>query len=447
MNKKFKRLVAVVGALSMLSSVSAAFAANTVKVTMVEVLPEGNESGKIAYENPATDKIKVNPSDLVRVTIDLKDAASEASVDGEVTFLSHLEGAGVLSNENIQYIDQQTARNGSVTVTFRPRPSLNVGDFIAMAGGEDVTEVSPFNYTVGQAPVQLTLQKGTFSVVEGSESDVTFTLEPKLAANVIESVKVGTTVQSAAAVNYEYDSNTGILTILKAGFDREPGTYTVTVSATGYTNAESNFEVTAKPSDPIPEGKEEEAKTALDAAIPSNSNGESSVTLEEKIMVDGKEYNVSYDVKFDTNKVTKDGNVYTLNVPYFAAKLNVIATAGGVAKNKAVYIVPASTAVNFGNLGLFSKADGSDAFDDDATVKSIIEDSNNQEEIAEELVIALNLALGRGDKTKDIPALSTLDYNGDTNITLAEYHIFKMLIKNQSGFKPSDIRKALGLTQ
>lgn len=435
MNKKFKRLVAVAGALTMLSSVNAAFASNTATVTQVEVLPNGSEDGKTAYNNPATDNIEVTPSDLVRVTIDLKDAESNPA-NGEVTFLSHLKEAGVLSNENIQYIDQQTAKDGTVTVTFRPRPgnAFSSGDFIAMAGGEDVAKVDSFNYTVGQTLKTFILKDGT-SVEEGTENAVTFTLDP--APEVISGVKIGNNALEPDAYTYL----NGVLTILNAGGGRTPGQYTVTVSAGGYEDAEGHFDVTAKPTVTIPEGQEEEVINQLAAPVAGTDDDGRGITLKSSVTLDGTPYNVSYSINADTDKVdvTDNNKKITLKPEIFAAKVIVTAKVGNVEKQSTIAIVPSTTKVAFGNLELLSTENGADAFADDNVYKTVIE--ANKTTIDAGLVTALNLALGRVSTTDMEQYMKdALDYDGDGKITLAEYRVFKLLTDGAEGFTPSAIK-------
>ena len=112
-----------------------------------------------------------------------------------------------------------------------------------------------------------------------------------------------------------------------------------------------------------------------------------------------------------------------------------------IATTKDVYLVPSTTTVSYGNINLLANASGEDAFASDTDYKTAI-DANSAAILAGRAK-ALNIALGRGDKEKDVPQFTeTLDYDKDGKMVLAEYRIFKLLMEGDPIYTPSELKNA-----
>ena len=107
---------------------------------------------RLKIQTVETTGITLTTAQLMRVTAVLK--SGEANTAGEISFLSNISDSQTLDNNTIQYVDQQTytaGENEVVTITFRPRTTINqggIGTFVAKAGGTDVATAATFNYTV-----------------------------------------------------------------------------------------------------------------------------------------------------------------------------------------------------------------------------------------------------------------------------------------------------------
>ena len=442
MKRKF-RMVAAIGAFALLSSASiCASAQNSVAVQKVDIL---GMDGNIARTYTAVDNITLTPSELMQVTIQLSDEAKAAVKEGEVTFLSYVDGEeNALSNDNIQYIDQKTSDDsGSVVIRFRPRTTIGQGEFAARIGGVNVAEAGSFSYTVAEADKTMSLT-GSAAITEGSTEAAAFTLDPVPTSDVTVTIDKGKAGSEKVLAATEYSCTPeGTLSILNAG-SYAVGEHTVTVSAEGYTDASAKFEVLKKTVDVTDEEKAElEKKLTEITATPVEGNAKS-VTLPGVVTAGEKEFAVSYTLKDNANNnVTLDGTTLTLASDVFAAKVVVTAKVGdSITGDNRIYIVPADTKIAFGNIGLFADANGGDAFADDDSFKAVLDNSDNANEFLAEKAIALSLALRKatGDTAgSDLPVFDVLDYDRNGTITLAEYRVFKLMLAGQEGFKPSDI--------
>lgn len=436
-----KKAVAAICVLTVLSGVGVCAAAdNKTSVEKIEILDTTGANILNTYTDTNAN-ITLDPSNLMQVTIKLSDAADNAVNGGQVTFLSSKD-VQALDNTNIQYIDQKTssAENGTVTVRFRPRATVGQGAFVARAGGENVTELASFTYTVQEAAKAMTLNGVNASVVKDSGVAATFTLvaNPLPAAD-----KITVTVDGTATTDYTYDATTGAFAITNASAYPVGDNHNVTVSANGYTDASATLAVT-EPEITIDPDDEKLVGDALDTitATPSPENNKS-VTLPATVPGKEKNYPVTYTLAEANENVTLTGNTLTLRGNVFAARATVTAKVGTKTAQKTVYIVPAGK-VSFGNIGLFANSAGEDAFTNNFDFGAVIA-KDNTAEFERERAVALSLALNKVEKAQlngQLPTFETLDYDGNGVITLAEYRVFKLMIAGATGFKPEDIAEA-----
>ena len=435
--RKLKKAVAAICALTVLSGVGVCAAAdNKTSVKKIEILDTTGANILNTYTDTNAN-ITLDPSNLMQVTIKLSDAADNAVNGGQVTFLSSKD-VQALDNTNIQYIDQKTssAENGTVTVRFRPRATVGQGAFVARAGGENVTELASFTYTVQEAAKAMTLNGVNASVVKDSGVAATFTLvaNPLPAAD-----KITVTVDDTKTTDYTYDATTGAFAITNASAYPVGDNHNVTISADGYIAASAAFAVT-EPEVVIQPGDEKLVEDALDTITATPSAEGTSVTL--PATVTEKNYPVTYALASENNNVSLTGNTLTLTGSAFAARATVTAKVGTMEMQKTVYIVPTGKTVSFGNIGLFTNGEGEDAFTNDPDFEAVL-GGDNAEELKRERAVALSLALNKVEKDNlngRLPTFETLDYDENGTITLAEYRVFKLMTAGT--YKPSAIAEA-----
>lgn len=429
-----KKLIAGAAALAMAMACSpiGGFATeNSVSITKVEILNDGTETAVAkTVENPtaATEGIKLTTAQLMRVTAELKDSTA-ANTAGEISFLSNFGGENVtLDNSTIQYVDQQTYDGTTaVTITFRPRTTINqggIGTFVAKAGGTDVATAATFNYTVEAPKSNMTFTATTSTSIKPGQS-VSFSLKDG-AENVIGATvqaKNGETVYDAT-----YDESTGLYTITFTA----AGTYTVTATKDGY-NTPTTITVTVVENTTVPDEDKPVVEENLSNALNGIAQGELSAVLPGQAAGTGVNYDIAYTVSAPEGKATYNeaAKTITLNDGVFAAKVIVNANIGEtINEQKVIYLVrDASTNISFGNLALISTTAGEDAF---ASTEKLT--AANVDEVAKNAikVEALNYAL---DRAVPISAIkSAIDYDMNNDVTLSEYRMLKLLFEGNENF-------------
>ena len=397
----------------------------------------------------AADKssVSLTPEQLLQVTVKLSPESGATLSAGDITFLSYKpaeDGAEqVLDNTTIQYVDQQTTtidnNAGTATITFRPRTGLGTGTFTAKAGGTDVSTADTFSYTVAEEDADMTMTLSNATVEAGGSITVTLASgETKIVGATVKATKSDdSTVVNA--VESEAKDGTYILTFATAG------TYSVSVDKVeGYKQvAAQNVTVTAKtPTGPSATDKDN-AQNGLDNAIGNISKGTSEIDLPSTVTTTEKPdgYTIRYTIEDTNSNAEISGGKLTLKEGKFGAKVQLKADLGnGVSNTKTVYLFKEGVtedSISFGNIDMIAAADGSDAFDDDASFAAI--DSNYDYTAAAAEI--LNLALGRGN-IANVPK-GAVDINLDGNVTLAEYRMFKLLIdSSETYYVPSKFAAA-----
>ena len=429
-----KKLIAGAAALAMAMACSpiGGFATeNSVSITKVEILNDGTEATVAkTVENPTaeTTGIKLTTAQLMRVTAELKDSTA-ANTAGEISFLSNFGGENVtLDNSTIQYVDQQTYDGTTaVTITFRPRTTINqggIGTFVAKAGGTDVATAATFNYTVEAPKSNMTFTATTSTSIKPNES-VSFSLKDG-ETNVTDATiqaKNGDTVYNAT-----YDGNTGLYTITFAA----AGTYTVTATKDGY-NTPTTITVSVVENTTVPDEDKPVVEGSLSDALNGIAQGGVSAALPGQAAGTGVNYDIAYTVSAPEGKATYNeaAKTITLNDGVFAAKVIVNANIGEtINEQKVIYLVrDASTNISFGNLALISTTAGEDAF---ASTEKLT--AANVDEVAKNAikVEALNYAL---DRAVPISAIkSAIDYDMNDDVTLSEYRMLKLLFEGNDNF-------------
>ena len=428
-----KKLIAGAAALAMAMACSpiGGFATeNSVSITKVEILNDGTETAVATFEKPTaeTTGIKLTTAQLMRVTAVLK--SGEANTAGEISFLSNIRDSQTLDNNTIQYVDQQTYtadENEVVTITFRPRTTINnggIGTFVAKAGGTDVATAATFNYTVEAPKSNMTFTATTPTSIKPGQS-VSFSLKDG-AENVI-----GATIQAKngdTVYNAMYDESTGLYTITFAA----AGTYTVTATKDGY-NTPTTITVSVVENTTVPDADKPAVEEELDKKLDNIAQAETSVTLPGKSgAASGDEtYDISYTIDAPKSKVVRDGNTISLAENVFAAKVTVEAKIGeDITKQKVIYLVQDKTKnISFGNLALISTTAGEDAFASTEKLSAASVDDVAKNAIKVE---ALNYALDRAVPVSAIK--SAIDYDMNNDVTLSEYRMLKLLFEGNENF-------------
>ena len=441
-----KKILSVALAAAMSCSMISAFA-NTVSIESIKVLNNASDAGTAADKS----SVSLTPEQLLQVTVKLSPESGATLSAGDITFLSYKpaeDGAEqVLDNTTIQYVDQQTTtidnNAGTATITFRPRTGLGKGTFTAKAGGTDVTTAESFNYTVAEASKTMTMTGTNVSFEVGGTA--TFELKDKDSAAFADgtamTVKNGTTTLTTTTsdidVYYAYAS--GVLSV----YNLPVGNHNISVSIDGYNDASAAVVVTAKtPTGPSATDKDN-AQNGLDNAIGNISKGTSEIDLPSTVTTTEKPdgYTIRYTIEDTNSNAEISGGKLTLKEGKFGAKVQLKADLGnGVSNTKTVYLFKEGVtedSISFGNIDMIAAADGSDAFDDDASFAAI--DSNYDYTAAAAEI--LNLALGRGN-IANVPK-GAVDINLDGNVTLAEYRMFKLLIdSSETYYVPSKFAAA-----
>lgn len=407
-----------------------------------------------------TQSFEVTPNDVVEVKVKITDGADPAAVleAVEATFLTYkyntdgTDGALLLDNTTIQYVDQQTTAkavdsegnatgDAYATFTFRPRMNgealLLSGAHTAMVGGTAVDLPTPFSYTVAEAKIDMTVTGDTKAYIQGNTSNTAFTLN--LASDVTPSkVMLGSVELTASDYTYESGTLTILATYLNTLAVTENTSYALVVSATGYNDGTLAQAITinALAADEVPVDKQTEVNDALKEI--TIGNGRSEIELPT---VQAAGYDVSYAIVGEAEGVSISDGKLVLNTsvkPFAKVDVQVYAGTGEACKDvKTVYLIPEPEKVGFGNIGLHT-AGIADPFvyDSEITQDQFMEKVNALDSTAKanDLATALNIVLY--DRQADIDALphfeSALDYVKDGKLTLAEYRIYKLMMEGNS---------------
>ncbi len=416
-----KKLLSLALAAVMSSCMISAFA-NTVEITKVEVLSNASDTTGTEFTKSENgfENVSLTPNQLLRVTVQLK-GADNANTSGEISFLSNAKDAQTLNNENIQYVDQQTASDGTATITFRPR--LSTGTFVAKAGGTDVSEAKGFEYAVENPVVEMTLDKAAVSITEGGTAEFTITNESKPDS---VTVKEGTT----DVANITYDKTSGKISVSNLSV----GNHTLIISAAGFAEKSVTVEVTAKQE--ITDDEKQQITEDLNNQFNTIDGGAVSATV--SLPKTSKNKNLTYTIKGDAT-LSAEG-VLSINDNKFAAKVEVSAKVGNVAvaENKVIYLVAnPDTLISYGNMDLKSSTDGSDAF---ATTDKLNGLDLTEADKVSLKAQGLNHVLRNTTPVKAIQ--SSLDYDMDGTITLSEYRMFKLMLEGSTDFTPEKLNDA-----
>ena len=427
-----KKLIAGAAALAMAMACSpiGGFATeNSVSITKVEILNDGPEANVAkTVENPtaATEGITLTTAQLMRVTAVLK--SGEANTAGEISFLSNISDSQALDNSTIQYVDQQTytaGENEVVTITFRPRTTINnggIGTFVAKAGGTDVATAATFNYSVAEAKKDMTFAATTSTSI-APNGTVSFTLkegEANVEGAEVKAVS-GETTYSAAYAD-------GMYTITFA----DVGTYSVTATKEGY-NTPTAITVNVVKNTTVPDEDKSNVEGNLSDALNGITQGGTSAALPGQAAGTGDNYDIAYTVIAPEGKATYNeaDKTITLNDGVFAAKVIVNANIGEtISEQKVIYLVRDNTKnISFGNLALISTTAGEDAFASTEKLNAASVDDVAKNAIKVE---ALNYAL---DRAVPISAIkSAIDYDMNNDVTLSEYRMLKLLFEGNENF-------------
>lgn len=427
-----KKLIAGAAALAMAMACSpiGGFATeNSVSITKVEILNDGTEANVAkTVENPtaATEGITLTTAQLMRVTAVLK--SGEANTAGEISFLSNISDSQALDNSTIQYVDQQTytaGENEVVTITFRPRTTINnggIGTFVAKAGGTDVATAATFNYSVAEAKKDMTFAATTSTSI-APNGTVSFTLkegEANVEGAEVKAVS-GETTYSAAYAD-------GMYTITFA----DVGTYSVTATKEGY-NTPTAITVNVVKNTTVPDEDKSNVEGNLSDALNGITQGGTSAALPGQAAGTGDNYDIAYTVIAPEGKATYNeaDKTITLNDGVFAAKVIVNANIGEtISEQKVIYLVRDNTKnISFGNLALISTTAGEDAFASTEKLNAASVDDVAKNAIKVE---ALNYAL---DRAVPISAIkSAIDYDMNNDVTLSEYRMLKLLFEGNENF-------------
>jgi len=457
-------------ALVMLVGMSAnCLAANTITIEKVEIL-DGTGRVKETYTS-FTDAIGVQQgAEVIKVTGKLETVPAEGEAatavsGGAATYLAYAsavdsgeEGAPVLGNDTIEYIDQMnTGSDGIVSFTYRNRDSFEGSSMIPAAGapvaitakmgGTDVSTVAQFSYNVEADLPILTLTKGvgSFSFTQTqAAADANYTLTSNAYDTVEEeqvmrlpaaiTVKVGTT--TVAAENYTYAS--GALTIKKDYLNTlAVGTHTLTVQAEGFNEAFDGtaFSVAILAFDEDQNAAVEEALGSL--TIP-DSAADGSVTI-PTVNSDVAPYGMEISVaEVDNNKVTIDTATNKISlksgVPFAKVTVTVGVIGSTETKQETVYMIPENVHPAFGNIGLHVE-DGEDAFAYDPEADETETNTSfstyvttKAADFADDIATALSVALD-DTKADALPHFEdALNFDGEEGLTLAEYRIYRLLM-------------------
>lgn len=458
MARKWKRLLAAAAAVTVSCTAMTGFA-NTIDITKVVIKDGTTKVEEYGGEKPIPEKFEVNPSQMVEVTVKLSNGEN-AVANAEATFLSYLKSLETAenaeyNNSNIQYVAQEaTDTEGTVTFAFRPRETIGTngrGEFVAKAGGTDVTAPDSVYYDVVDPIIELTIAATNDAIITlgtaGDTAAYTLTAPEGKALPTEITVKLG---ETALTKDTDYTYANGTITIkdtaLTTAAISTAGSYTISVAANGYNvNGTAALEVKPAQTVVVPDEDKEKVQEALNNiavnANPEVSETGATVTLEPK----AGEYDITYAISGGSSAISQSGTTITytpVDGGKFAERVTVKATVGdensNISRTYDIYFVKPGVTINFGNITAIAAADGvSDAF---ATADSLA--AVNAGDITEARAKALNIVLGRQHKSTVAKAEDTLDYNGDDTIALAEYRIYMLMVEGAEGYSPEAVKAA-----
>lgn len=457
MKRQTKTIVSCLLVLAMLIGMSAnCFAANFLAVTKVEIL-DSNNTVKHTYtasDLAADPAIEVQQNaQVVRVTGELTDDTATAVPYGTATYLAYLTSAEVegvlnLDNSNIQYIDQMTtAANGTVTFTYRNRSSIAPGEGAAVTakmGGTGVESAAGFAYTVIEDIGIFTLAGENEPIVEKTETAVTF----NITASVREMPAPLTVKLGDVDVSDAVTVSKGVITIAGSKIATlAPGTYDISVAADKFATAYLPAAVVINSA--ITEIEPDIAEEIV-GNIESTEVQKNAETGAVTIPVPGGAIN-GVDITVEGENVTKvvvdkNNNIVSLapNVPFAKVDLNIAVKGSDKSAKKTVYMIPEGTQVSYGNLGLYTKEGENNSFVDalayDANADATEQNNAfasfvtaNNASILEDIAMAISVVMDSTKKEQLSHFSSALDFNGDGNLSLAEYRIYRLLMKGDEG--------------
>lgn len=432
-----KKLLSLALAAAMSGCMVSAFA-NTVSFEEVKVLGNDGVTVKATYtaDQIASGSVKIAPGEYMEVTAKLSPGENASLTGGDITFLSHNSGANELGNNNIQYVDQQTAtidsNSGAATIKFSPRTSLamSTGQFVAKAGGTDVTAAAEFSYTVEAEKKTMTMEGVPTAPITVGGS---VTIALKEGENAVTGATVkATDKNNAGNVVTATANNNGTYTMTF----NTAGTYTITASKADYFDiSSSEFIVSAKSVDT------EKVTKSVEEALKDVSGGGQAASLPTNAAVDGENKDIAYRVEGGKATIeTAESGTKTLklNDNAFAAKVDLVATVDGVDVHKTVYLKADTTSqIAFGNLALISNAEGADAFADDNSFTEALENQENLTAINLSKTDALYYAL-TGSRPEEF-IKTAIDYDDNGKVALAEYRMLKLMLSKDSAYTPSKL--------
>lgn len=432
-----KKLLSLALAAAMSGCMVSAFA-NTVSFEEVKVLGNDGVAVRATYtaDQIKNGRVKIAPGEYMEVTAKLTLGENASLTSGDITFLSHNSGANELGNDNIQYVDQQTAaidsNSGAATIKFSPRTSLamSTGQFVAKAGGTDVTAAAEFSYTVEA-------EKKTMTMEGVPTAPITVGGSVTIALKESENAVTGATVKATDKNNAEnevtaIDNADGTYTMTFTA----AGTYTISAAKDGFNDVvSSEFSVNAKPVDT------EKVTKSVEETLKNVNGGGTMTNLPTDATVDNESQTILYKVEDGkaTIETAEDGTkTLRLNDNAFAAKVDLVATVDGVDVHKTVYLKADTTSqIAFGNLALISNAEGADAFADDNSFTEALENQENLTAINLSRTDALYYAL-TGSRPEEF-IKTAIDYDDNGKVALAEYRMLKLMLSKDLAYTPSKL--------
>lgn len=443
--------MALAAALTLSCSMMMGYAANTAAITKVTITntpvsgePTTTEVTLSDAKDPNGKLAHVTEADLINVTIKIADAGSAAAVqNAEATFFSFLNQQGIaLDNSTIQFVDQKTTgEDGTVTVSFRPRPSMAEGVYVAKAGGTDVAAPDAVYFTTAAALVQPSLAEAAEITLNESGSDAVFTISSYTEAwkTAISAVKLGAGDVSNPLSSEQYTiapggEGTATLTIPNNVF-KAAGLHTVTIEATDYQPVTAN--VTVKEPAPVVDAELQEALNALE--VPANIS--QTTTLPAQVTTSTKTYDLVWSYEGGSADLTGSGNTVTYNGTGMAS-LKATASVANSAYSKTFTIYAYTAVPSFGNVTAITNEGGEDVFASTALLAAAKEVPELQTKLNEAVAVALNVVLGRQDAASIAGGADTLDFDKDGTVELSEYRIFKLMVDGAEGFDVDTVKAA-----
>ena len=443
-----KRLVAGIAVIAMACTVVPAFATTPiVSIASVEIHDGTTYGAPIVPVDPVTSVATVTSANVIKVTATVTNPVAEA----QVSILSCASGEEVLTNDNIQYIEQEAIFDGGNAVfEFRPR-ELEPGDYIVKVGTTDATDVAQFTYTVEVADKTMAVTSNT-TYPANLIVDTTFSitnLNVALAEDAIKRDGTPLVKDTDYTLTQDLEAGTAVLIIKKAAIPDTPATYNYTIDAEGYNQATATIVVTEKETEIV---DKEAAQGALDEVVadlfndPTETDGKFSIDLSgHKSTADGTEKNVTFVVNKMSGGVTlNDGKLefeFVEGVTAFVGKAQITAKVGlDVTTIKEVYFVPGDTKIGFGNITALDNnlADAFGAGVANEAFAAWMEVPENATAVSDAKLKAIAVATGRMKPDEIAQSDETLDYNRKDDISLNEYNIYRKMVEGFTGF---DIEK------